>query len=61
MAHKEEIQQQVMREMNPAMLALSETRLVPDIEDCEVNVSGYSVVRCDSEYRNTGGVILYTI
>lgn len=59
MAHKEEIQHQVMKRMNPALLALSETRLIPDIEDSEVNVPGYWVARCDSENRNTGGVILY--
>lgn len=45
--------------MNPAILALSETRLIPEIEDSEVNVPGYSAVRCDSENRNTRGVILY--
>jgi len=35
---------------------LSESRLIPEIEDSEVNVPGYSVVRCDSENRNTGGL-----
>jgi len=45
--------------MNPATLGLSESRLIPEIEDSEVNVPGYSVVKCDSENRNTGGVILY--
>lgn len=59
MAHKEEIQQQVIKEMKPAILALSETRLIGEIEDSEVNVPGYSIVRCDAENRNTGGVMLY--
>lgn len=59
MAHKEEIQHQVLKRMNPALLALAETRLITDIEDKEVNVPGYSVVRCDGENRNTGGVMLY--
>lgn len=45
--------------MKPAVLALSETRLIADIEDSEINVPGYSVVRCDAENRNTGGVMLY--
>jgi len=54
MAHQEEIQHQVMKKMNLAILALSKSRLIPEIEDSEVNVLGYSVVRCDSENRNTG-------
>lgn len=45
--------------MKPAVLALSETRLIVDIEDSEINVPGYSVVRCDAENRSTGGVMLY--
>lgn len=40
-------------------MALSETRLSPEIEDSEVNAPGYSVVRCDGENRNTGGVMMY--
>jgi len=59
MAHQEEIQYQIMKKMNPAILALSESRLISEIEDSEVNVPGYSVVRCDSENRSTEGVILY--
>lgn len=58
LAHKEEIQHLIMKKMNPAFLALSETRLTPEIEDSEVNVPGYNMVRCDAEGRNTGGVIL---
>ncbi|XP_015438094.1 PREDICTED: uncharacterized protein LOC107193204, partial [Dufourea novaeangliae] len=57
--HKDEIQHQIMKEMNPAFVALSETRLIEDIEDSEVNVPGYNVARCDAENRHTGGVMLY--
>jgi len=56
MAHQEEIQHQIMKKMNPVILALSESKLIPEIEDSEVNVPGYSVVRCDSENRSTGGL-----
>lgn len=42
MAHKDEIHHQVIKELNPAILALSETRLVNEIEDSEISVSGYS-------------------
>lgn len=59
MAHKDEIQHQIMKKINPAFIALSETRLTAEIEDSEVNVPGYSIIRCDAENRNTGGVVLY--
>lgn len=59
MIHKDEIQHQILRRINPAILALSETRLLEDIEDNEVNIPGYSIARCDAESRNTGGVMLY--
>ncbi|XP_024874869.1 uncharacterized protein LOC112456507, partial [Temnothorax curvispinosus] len=59
MAHKDEIQHLFMKRRRPTILALTETRLTPEIEDSEVNVPGYSVVRCDAENRNTGGVLLY--
>ncbi|XP_076298320.1 uncharacterized protein LOC143217666 [Lasioglossum baleicum] len=48
-----------MKKLNPAIVALSETRLIAEIEDSEISVPGYSVVRCDAETRNTGGVALY--
>lgn len=44
LAHKEEIVHQIMRRMNPAFVAMSETRITQDIEDCEVNVPGYNIV-----------------
>jgi len=48
-----------MKRLNSAIVALSETRLTAEIEDSEVNVPGYSIIRCDAENRNTGGAILY--
>lgn len=41
------------------IVALSETRLIIDIEDFKVNVPGYSMIRCDAENRNIGGTVLY--
>lgn len=58
-AHKDEIHNQVIKKINPAVIALSETRLTSEIEDCEVNVPGYYILRCDAEKRSTGGAILY--
>jgi len=50
MVHKNEIYHQIMKKINPAIIALAETRLTIDVEDYE---SGYSMVRCDDENRNT--------
>lgn len=47
-----------MKRLNPAIVALSETRLTAEIENNEVNVPDYSIIRCDAENRNTGGAIL---
>lgn len=58
-AHRDEIQHLVMMKMNPAVLALSETRLTNEIDDSEVNVPGYSLARCNAENRFTGGVAIY--
>lgn len=57
MAHKDEIQHQIMKKLNPAVIALSESRLIAEISDSEINVPGYSVVRSDAENRNTGGLL----
>jgi len=43
-----------MKKINPAFLALSETRLTEDIKDNEVNVLDYSMIRYNAEKRNTG-------
>lgn len=58
MVHKDEIQHQIMKEISPTIVAFSESRLT-EIEDSEINVPGYTIVRCDAENRNTGGVIIY--
>lgn len=57
LAHKDEIFHQVMESVNPAFVALSETRITRNIEDYEVNVPGYSLIRCDAENRNTGELL----
>lgn len=58
-AHKDEIRFQVVDRIKPAIIALSETRVTAEIEDSELCMPGYSVIRCDAESRFTGGVILY--
>lgn len=59
MEHKDEIFHQIMKKRNPAVVALSETRVDANIEDSEINIGGYSQVRCDAENRYTGGVVVY--
>jgi len=46
-----------MKKMRPAFIALSEIRLIAEIKDSEVNVSDYSMIRCDAENRNTDVVL----
>ena len=59
MRHKDEIQHRIMKNVNPAIVALSETRLTDEIEDKEVNIPGYNIVRCNAENRYTGGVAIF--
>ncbi|KAJ8980533.1 hypothetical protein NQ317_008330 [Molorchus minor] len=41
------------------MLLVSESRITKDIENSEININGYSVIRCDSASRHTGGVTIF--
>jgi len=49
----------IMMKMNPAIMTLTESRLTEEIDDSEVSMLGYSIVRCDSDSRFTGGVTIY--
>lgn len=44
---------------NPAFILLSESRTTKEIEDFELEIKNYSTVRCNSNSRHTGGVLLY--
>jgi len=46
----------IMIQINPAIVVLIETRLTRKIDDNEVSVPGYSMVRCDSDSKNIGNV-----
>ncbi|XP_020296752.1 uncharacterized protein LOC109861488, partial [Pseudomyrmex gracilis] len=59
LAHKEEIHHLIMVTRNPAIVALTETRLTQEIDDAEISVPGYNLVRCNSDSRYTGGVVIY--
>lgn len=41
------------------MVCLTETRITADIGNQELNINGYTIVRCDSDSRHTGGVLIY--
>lgn len=58
-AHKDEMEVQIFKGIDPLVVALTETRLTEDISDSEINIIGYNAVRCDGESRTTGGVIMY--
>lgn len=49
----------VMRKKKVDICMLNETHLTDDISDGEVRVSGYNVIRCNSDSTRTGGVLIY--
>lgn len=48
-----------LQEFKPRILMLSESRQTEDINDQELNVENYTLLRCDSFSRKTGGIIMY--
>ena len=57
-AHFDEVYNLVVHS-DPLLVCLTEARLTEDIEDFEVEIGGYQIVRVDSKSRHTGGVIMY--
>lgn len=49
----------LIREKNPYIVFLSETRVTENIYDQELEIKGYNIVRCNSHTRFTGGVLIY--
>jgi exonuclease III len=50
---------ELIRNKQPKILLLSETRVTVEIEDVELNIDGYVCVRGNSSSRYTGGVVIY--
>lgn len=48
MAHTDEIHHQIMKKINAMIVALSETRMTINIEDCKVNILSYSIHKYDA-------------
>lgn len=51
--------QEFLNRNKPVIVALSDTRLNNAIDDDEINIPGYVVVRCDGDTRKSGGVAFY--
>lgn len=49
----------LIRDKNPYIIFLSETRVTENIYDQEIEIKGYNTVRCNSHTRFTGGVLIY--
>lgn len=58
LAHYDELEH-FLKSHQPAVLCLTETHLTEDIENKEISVEGYNLVRVDSHSRHTGGVMCY--
>lgn len=43
----------------PAIILCSETCTTKDIEDKELEIATFNMIRCDSHSRHTGGVLIY--
>lgn len=57
--NKDELEELIIKEKNPSIIALTETRITNDIDDDEISIPNYYILRCDSNKRSTGGVLLY--
>lgn len=49
----------LVNQVMPDVLLLSEARVTDQIFDSEINITGYNLIRCDSNSRHTGGVVIY--
>nr|CAI5837379.1 unnamed protein product [Callosobruchus analis] len=49
----------LVTQIKPFVVCLSETHITNDILDNEICIQNYSLVRCNSSSRHTGGVIIY--
>lgn len=43
----------------PSVVLLSEAQTTTDIENFEIRIDGYKMIRCDSTSSYTGGVVIY--
>lgn len=56
--HKEEIEQMI-NEWKPEIACLTETHITEEINDFEINIKNYNLVRCNTNNSRTGGVLTF--
>lgn len=56
--HKDELVNNIFN-LCPSIILLSESRITSDVLDFELDINTYSLLRCDSNSRHTGGVLIY--
>ena len=49
----------LLAESQPYMLFCTEARVTTEINDAEITIDGYNILRSDSISRHSGGVVLY--
>lgn len=56
---KEQIDVLICKKSKPLIVCCTETCITPEIDDVELFISGYNLIRCNSNSRHTGGVVIY--
>lgn len=49
----------MIKKIDPCIVLLNETHLTNDINDSEIKIKGYNIIRTNSESRHTGGTCIY--
>lgn len=49
----------IIKQRNPSIVFLSETRTIAPMYDSEFEIQNYKLIRCDSDSTHTGGVAIY--
>lgn len=58
LAHKDQLIANIVW-YHPAIILLSESRTTSVIDNFELEIADYSLIRCDSNSRHTGGIVIY--
>lgn len=48
-----------MKEWKPEIVCLTETHITEEINDFEIDINNYNLVRCNTCNKRTGGVLTY--
>lgn len=48
-----------IKDEKPIVCCLTETYIIKEVENNEIEIPGYNIVRCNSKSNRTGGVIVY--